>query len=249
MDDLELLIDLHKDQHRQGPGSDASTDLALALGGVDSKASLKVVDIGCGTGASTLRLAQQLNAQITAVDFLPEFLEKLEARAGQLGLSEKITTLCNSMENLPFQDQEYDILWSEGAVYNMGFEKGIREWRRFLKPGGLLAVSEITWTSGSRPDDIQAYWESQYAEIDTASAKLAVLEQNGFAPVGYFVLPQSCWLDNYYVPLQNSFDEFLQRHAGNWQATAIVDQEKQEIETYRQYGAYYSYGMYLCRKF
>lgn len=103
MDDFQLLIDLHKDQLRQGPGSDSSTDLALALGGVDSEAPLKVADIGCGTGASTLRLAQQLNAQIAAVDFLPEFLDKLEARAKQLGVSDKITTLCNAMENLPYR--------------------------------------------------------------------------------------------------------------------------------------------------
>ena len=40
-----------------------------------------------------------------------------------MGLSEKVTTLCCSMDNLPFGDEEYDVIWSEGAIYNVGFEE------------------------------------------------------------------------------------------------------------------------------
>ncbi len=151
MDDLSLLIDLHKHQKRQGPGGEADTRKALALANLESSEPLRIADIGCGTGASALQLAQSLNAEITAVDFLPEFIEVLRDNAEAQGLSDKIDTLVCSMEQLPFAEEEYDVLWSEGAIYNMGFEKGLNEWRRFLKPGGILAVSEITRVTKTPP--------------------------------------------------------------------------------------------------
>lgn len=104
MDDFQLLRDLHKNVKRQGPGGDAESEKALSLAMIDRAAPLKIADIGCGTGASTLLLARLLDAQITAVDFLQDFLDELEGRAEHMGLSDKVTTLCCSMDNLPFGD-------------------------------------------------------------------------------------------------------------------------------------------------
>lgn len=248
MDELQLLIDLHKHAQRQGPGADAETLKALDLTMLNRSTPLKIADIGCGTGASTLMLAQHLNAEITAVDFLQEFLDILQDRAASHGLGDKITPLCCSMENLPFDAQEYDVIWSEGAIYNIGFAQGIREWKRYLKTGGVLVASEITWTSASRPEEIQRHWASEYPEIDTASAKFALLEQNGFSPLGYFVLPEYCWLENYYRPMQNSFSDFLTRNGNSEAARTIVAAEEREIELYEKYKNYYSYGVYIAKK-
>ena len=248
MEDYQLLIDLHKGANRQGPGGDAETEKALDLAVLDREAPLKIADIGCGTGASTLVLARLLNAQVTAVDLFPDFLDVLEAKSENLGLSHKIKTLCGSMGNLPFKDAGYDAIWSEGAIYNIGFENGVTAWRRYLKPGGRLVVSEITWTTGSRPSELQKHWESEYPEIDVASSKFAVLEKNGFSPMGYFVLPSYCWLTNYYQPMQKRFADFLARNGNSDEARAIVDAEKHEIGLYKKYQAYYSYGVYVAVK-
>jgi len=249
VNDFQLLIDLHKNAKRQGPGGDAETKLALDLTLLDRRASLNVADIGCGTGASTLLLAKLLDkAHFTAVDFLPEFLEVLEEKAKALGASERITTLACSMDDLPFTNEEFDLIWSEGAIYNMGFEKGVKNWYRFLKPGGVLVVSEITWITETRPVEIQNYWEAEYPEIDVGSAKIRILEQHGYSPIGYFVLPEHCWLENYYRPLQNRYEAFLHQHGHSEKARAIIDAEKQEIEMYEKYKAYYSYGVYIARK-
>lgn len=248
MEDYSLLIDLHKTAARQGPGGETETKRAIELAMLDRSRFLKIADIGCGSGASTLLLAQELNANITAVDFLPEFLDVLQSKALLLGLSNKITHLVCSMDSLPFSDEEFDVIWSEGAIYNMGFETGISRWKRFLKPGGKVIVSEITWLSSTRPPDLHAYWEKEYPEIDTASSKIGILERQGFTPEAYFVLPKHCWLENYYRPMQNRFPDFLQRNAQSEQAKAIVEVEKKEIAIYEKYNAYYSYGFYVARK-
>ena len=248
MENYQLLIDLHKRAKRQGPGGDAETSKAIDLAMIDSLAPIKIADIGCGTGSAAMVLARSLNARITAVDFLPDFVEVLKANAENEGLSKKINPIVCSMDNLQFDTEEYDVIWSEGAIYNIGFENGIRDWKRFLKPGGLLVVSEITWTTNDRPFEIQKYWESEYPEISTASSKISILENRGYSPVAYFVLPERCWLDNYYRPMQNSFAEFLSRNANNEQAQAIVEAEKKEIALYEKFKKNYSYGVYIARK-
>lgn len=248
MEDYTLLIDLHKSANRQGPGGDAESEKALDLSMIDKSKPLKIADIGCGTGASTLLLVRLLNAQITAVDFLQDFLDVLNVKAQNLGLSEKITSICASMDDLPFKNEEFDVIWSEGAIYNIGFEKGVKDWNRYLKVGGLLVVSEITWITNSRPSEIEKYWGEEYPEIDVASAKISVLEKNGYSPIGYFILPEHCWFDNYYRPMQNRFQDFLERNGNSEDARAIVHGENQEIALYEKYKDYYSYGVYIARK-
>jgi ubiquinone/menaquinone biosynthesis C-methylase UbiE len=247
-DNLALLVDLHKRQDRQGPGGEAETSKAIAMANLQKSKPIRIADIGCGTGASTLQLARSLNTELTAVDFLPDFIEVLKGKAEAAGLSEKIEPLVCSMEQLPFADEEYDVLWSEGAIYNMGFEKGVNEWRRFLKPRGFLVVSEITWLTNTRPPELQEYWEAQYPEIATASRKIEVLEAGGYSPVGYFVLPENCWLLNYYRPLQEGFPDFLARQNKSESATAIVEAEIGEIAFYTKHKRHYGYGMYIAQK-
>ena len=248
MDELELIIDLHKDAERQGPGSPRETHKALDLMGIGNNENLRIADIGCGSGAQTMVLAEHTRGHITAVDLFPQFLVKLEYKARQLGYDNRITTSVGSMDKLAFAEEELDVIWSEGAIYNMGFETGIQAWKKFLKTGGFLAVSEITWITGSRPAELEEYWKNAYPQIDTASNKIAVLERNGYSPAAYFILPPYCWLDNYYHPMQKRFPSFLSRHGNSAAAQSLVENEKEEMELYERYKEYYSYGFYIAQK-
>jgi len=248
VDDFKLLIDLHITADRQGPGGAAETRRAIELSGLSKQRDLKVADIGCGTGASTLVLAQDLDARIVAVDFLSDFLDVLRRRAVRGGLADRIDTVNASMGALPFEAGSLDAIWSEGAIYNMGFENGARQWRRFLRRGGILAITELTWLTSNRPAELEAHWCAQYAEVGTASSKLAVLERTGYMPIGYFVLPEHCWLDAYYRPLQERFPAFLARHGATDVAKAVVAAEEREIALYERYRAFVGYGYYVARK-
>ena len=252
MNELELIIDFHTDGNRQGPGSTEDTLRALRLIEEDwSKQDppLNIADIGCGTGSHTLVLAQQLpDTKFTAVDLFPEFLNKLYSEAEQQGLSHRIQTLEASMDSLPFSEEQFDIIWSEGAIYNMGFAAGAQAWRPFLKTGGYLAVSEISWLTDERPAELEAFWTGEYPEIDTAHGKLKVLEECGYQPVGHFFLPPSSWIKNYYEPMLERSEAFLARHNHSELAQKVLQDNLDEFELFQKNQAYYSYGFYVARK-
>jgi ubiquinone/menaquinone biosynthesis C-methylase UbiE len=248
MTELELIIDLHKNSERQGPGSEEETLKALDFMDLPRDRELKITDIGCGSGGQTITLAKNLNGQITAVDLFPEFLDELNEKSQKKGLTEKIIRLEKSMDDLPFNDKEFDIVWSEGAIYNIGFESGIKKWKNYLKVGGYLAVSEITWITNSRPKEIEEFWTQEYPEIDTASNKIKILENNGYTLVGYFYLTQNSWIENYNKPMEARFETFLKRNNNSELARKVVKENKAEIELYQKYKDYYSYGFYIAKK-
>jgi cyclopropane fatty-acyl-phospholipid synthase-like methyltransferase len=245
---MDLLVDLHRAHRRQGPGSDATTRLAASLAGLDRSRRLRIADVGCGTGAASLVLAEELDADIVSVDLLEPFLHELTQRAAQRGLADRITTRAASMDDLPFADGEFDVIWSEGAIYSMGFARGVADWRRFLAPGGALVVSEITWLTATRPAALERHWRSEYAEIDAASAKMAVLERDGLSPVAYFVLPEHCWRQEYYAPVLADLDAFCDRHGNSEAAQAIAAEYRREAALYDEFHPYFGYGVYVARR-
>jgi ubiquinone/menaquinone biosynthesis C-methylase UbiE len=248
MTEIELIVDLHKSSERQGPGSEKDTLKALGFMNLPTDQELKVADIGCGSGGQTISLAKNLNGQITAVDLFPEFLNELNEKSQKLGLTDKIITLEQSMDDLPFKENEFDLIWSEGAIYNIGFENGLIKWKNYLKVGGYLAVSEITWITQSRPKEIEDFWEKEYSEVDIASNKIKQLEKNGYTLIGYFYLSQDSWIENYYKPMEARFETFLKRNNNSELARKVVEDNKAEIDLYQKYKDYYSYGFYIARK-
>jgi SAM-dependent methyltransferase len=246
---FSLMVDLHREGERQGPGSNDETLRALELTRLDGNAELNVADIGCGTGSATLVLASAMpNARISAVDLFPEFLEILKRRAVAAGYPGRIETLAESMDSLPFAEESLDLIWSEGAIYNIGFRKGVAAWRPFLKAGGVLAVSEITWLHADPAQEILEHWNSEYPEIATATEKIATLESAGYDLVGYFVLPPNCWIDNYYDPMEQRIPGFLARHTDEPDAYQVVEMERHEAQLYRRFRDCFSYGFYVVRK-
>lgn len=247
MDVLELIIDFHKDARRQGPGSEKETKRALSF--IDNlNDESKIIDIGCGTGEQTLTLAKNISGKIIAIDLLRPFLEKLNQKSREQNLENRITTECRSMLELPYPDHEFDMIWAEGSIYHIGFRKGLKEWRRLLKPGGYIVVSEISWLTNARPVEIEQYWTRQYAEIDTISKKLAAIEINGYMPVAHFVLPEYCWIENYYQPILDRSEAFLKKCGYLEEVKEFIEAGRKEASIYEKYKAYYSYVFYIGQK-
>lgn len=60
-------------------------------------------------------------------------------------------------------------------------------------------------------------------------------------------MPEYCWMDNYYNPMKERFDIFLNRNKNSISANEIVENEKKEIEIYEKYKNYYSYVFYIVQ--
>lgn len=246
MDLLELIIEYHQDNHRQGPGSEEATLKALNYIPYLSEKS-RILDIGCGTGGQTITLARNTAAHITAIDMLPQFLEKLVKKARENNLIDRITAREMFMDNLAFEEESFDVIWSEGAIYNIGFEKGLSLWRKYLKRDGYIVVSEISWLTDSRPEEIEQYWVNEYAEIDTLPNKLSVIEKCGYHNVAHFELDNKCWTD-YYQPLLDKAEAFLKKYNYADEVREFIEQGRIEADMYNRFQDYYSYVFYIAKK-
>ena len=212
--DFSLICEYFSSISRQGPGSDESTQRALSMIhdlGDDSV----IADLGCGCGSQTIQLALHTQAKVKALDLFPLFIDKLMERCRKAGVSDRVEAIEGDMCNLPFEKASLDVIWSEGAIYNIGFKRGITEWREYLKPDGWLAVSEASWLTDSRPSEIEDFWNEAYPEIDTIANKVQQLHDAGYRDIRTFVLPTECWTDNFYQPQKEAQRLFLERYPDN----------------------------------
>ena len=170
--DFNLICEYFSNVERQVPGSPEVT--VRALGFIDGLTpQSRIADLGCGTGGQTMTLAQRAPGQVTGLDLFPDFIRIFNRNARALGLSDRVKGIVGSMDDLPFGKESLDLIWSEGAIYNIGFERGLKEWRDYLKTGGYIAVSECSWFTAERPAEIHDFWMAHYPEIDTIPNKVA----------------------------------------------------------------------------
>lgn len=245
--DFSLICEYFASIERQGPGSPEATLKALSF--IDNLTDeSRIVDLGCGTGGQTMVLAKNAPGQITGIDLFPDFINLFNQNAERQNLQERVKGEVGSMDKLTFQEEELDLIWSEGAIYNIGFVRGLTEWRKFLKTGGYVAVSEASWFTDERPEEIEKFWLDAYPEIDTIPNKLAQLQKAGYVPVASFILPENCWTDHFYTHQVRAQEIFLAKHAGNPAAEGLVANERREAELYAKYKAYYGYVFYIGKK-
>ena len=242
----ELFFELFSGLPRQGPGTAASTRRALGLV-PDVGPATRVLDVGCGTGAQTLVLAESSPARIVAVDNHPPFVDELNRKARERALADRLEARVADMRELDFADGSFDVIWCEGAIYNVGVEAGLRDWRRLLRPGGHVAFTDACWRKPDPPAECAAFWNREYPAIRDTPALLNAVEACGYETVGHFPLPASAWWDDYYRPLQDNVTAFRKRYR-DADAEELADQCQTEIDIWHAYSAFYGYEFVVVRR-
>lgn len=238
--------EVFEDSPRQGPGERESTERALrSLPPLE--AQHRVLDIGCGSGTQTIDLALLTKAQITAVDLHPPFIKQLAAKIESRGLQDRVEAQVGDMMDLPFPNASFDVVWSEGAIFIMGFAQGLSNWKRLLRPGGYLVVSEFCWLKENPAPELLEVYLDGCPEAGGVDARLKDVSASGYRLFDHFVLPERAWWENFYVPLGASLDRFRGRHAGDSQALAAATQIQREIELYQQHVGAFGYVFFVMQ--
>jgi serine/threonine-protein kinase HipA len=244
-DALDALFLLHSGLPREAPGSDESTREALRRLG-PLPASPRVVDLGCGPGKQTRVLARELGVPVVAVDLHAPFLKELEEAAAREGVGHLVHTRCADFGALEEPPGSVDLLWSEGAIYILGWSEGLRRWRPLLSAGGRMAVTEATWLTDARPAEAEAFWREAYPSMGTVASNCAVAREAGYEVLGTFVLPASDW-EEYYRPLQARVELLRPRAREDARLAAVLDETERELALHTRWGTSYGYVFYLLR--
>lgn len=242
-----IFFELFESLPRQGPGNRACAARALALchGLPPSPA---VIDLGCGAGGQTLHLAELTSGTIVAVDSHAPSIERLRATVASRGLAERIRPVVGDMAEPGLPPASFDLVWSEGALYNIGIESALRVCRGLLRPGGCLAFTDAVWRRENPPPEVKAIFEDDYPAMGRVPDVLAAIERCGFSLVGHFTLPDEAWWDDFYTPMELRIAELRGKYEDDAEAMAVLDQLAQEPEMHRRYADYYAYEFFVARR-
>ncbi len=150
------------------------------------------------------------------------------------------------MKRLPFRDAGFDLIWSEGAIYLMGFRAGLDRWKPLLRRGGHLVASEIAWLSEDRPAALEAFWDEEYPAMATREQHRSEIAAAGYEWIADFPLPESDWSETYYRELEARLDELEAEDLGP--GAIVAEQCRQEIDVMRGAQGTCSYVFYMMRK-
>ncbi|HNZ96525.1 MAG: class I SAM-dependent methyltransferase [Acidobacteria bacterium] len=242
-----LFFELYESLPRQGPGNRECAGRALALCR-ELPAAPAVLDLGCGVGGQTLHLAGLLpDALITAVDHHAPSIERLRATLTARGLTGRIHPRVADMAAAGLPPASFDLVWSEGALYNLGIDRALRLCRGLLRRGGYLAFTDAVWRRDDPPAAIRASFESDYPAMGRIEDLLAAIARAGFTLEGHFTLPDEAWWEEFYTPMEARLEELRAIYRTDPEALTLLTQLAREPELHRACSDCYAYEFCVAR--
>jgi ubiquinone/menaquinone biosynthesis C-methylase UbiE len=186
-----------------------------------------ILDIGCGSGVPTIELAKLSDGEIIGIDINQSLLERLNRKTEEQGFSDRVKTVNCSLFEIDFPDESFDIVWAEGSIWIIGFERGLKEWRRLLKPNGFLVVHD---------------------EIRTVSNKLDKIASFGYRLVNHFQLPEDAWWTEYCRPLEKRVRELDMKYKNDSGTLRILKECQNEIDRVKRTPKDHSSAFFIMQK-
>ena len=227
-----------------GPGSDEETLQMIRR--VPRDRLDVVVDAGCGAGRQTMVLARELRIPVHAVDSHEPFLEVLRRRAREANVDHLVQVHCLDMRDIASRFPAIDLLWCEGAAYNIGFANALASWGRAIRSGGFAVVSELAWMTEDVPRRAREFFTSAYPDMQHSARNVALAEQVGYDVLSTHTLSRQAWTDGYYDLLEPRA-RALADHADEG-VRQFARETLTEIDVFEAAHGSYGYVFYLLRR-
>ncbi|MEQ9520222.1 MAG: class I SAM-dependent methyltransferase [Parvibaculum sp.] len=246
-DPFRVFLDMQLRLKRNAPGGDRATAHVLSLLG-PLPTEPEILVMGCGQGSEVLTLLRKTDARVSAVDIMKPFIAKLEERAEAEAITgERLLTICSDFEALDLPSNYFDLIWSEGAIYSIGFEEGLNDWKRYLKPSSFLVASELSWMTATPDEAARTFWEKDYPDMAGVEENIARAARAGFDCVATYQLPDEDWWTDYYQPLVPLIEGARRRHAGDAGVENMLDEQEAEIRLFERCANDYAYIFYVLQ--
>lgn len=245
----QYFMELFQQIPRQGPGS--FNDTKKAFESIRSRLPENpfILDIGCGSGVQTIDLAKLCSAHILALDNHEPFLTELEANAVQEGFENNIDVVLDDMNDLPFEDHSFDLIWAEGSLFIVGLENALADWYNLLKDNGYLVFSEAVYLKDEIPEPLFDFFEEEYPDMFTLNEALELINNNpNYQLIDHFTLSKKAWTSNFYDHLSELIVHEKQTQSGlSPEAKQTIQYLEKEIDTYNQYNEYFGYEFFVLK--
>jgi SAM-dependent methyltransferase len=242
----DIQRELHSDMSRGSPARLAFTRRAFQM--LPDLDNPRILDVGCGQGGPTLELARLSGGFVTGLDIDQSALHELARRADEEGLSDRVQVVHGSMSDMEFADESFEIIWAEGSMHVLGFERALTEWRRFIRPRGFLVVHEMIWLRPDPPAEVVNCPELAYPGIRTVPEYIKQIPEHRYELVGHFALPEDFWLLDYFDPMMARLRELREKYADDPAAQRTLDREQRAADLYRQHSKWYGSVFLVMQK-
>lgn len=166
------------------PGGPRSTRRALELAGIGGGDHL--LDVASGSGAAALLVARELGATVVGVEYGADAVGEAIAAATAAGLGDRVSFVQGDAEALPVEDCAFDAVLCECSLCTFADKRrAVAEMARALRPGGRLALCDVT----AEPERLPASLRGDLASIACVGSALpasgyeALLAEAGFEEV------------------------------------------------------------------
>ena len=187
----------------------------------------RILDIGCGYGIQTIEVAKLSNGEIIGIDIDQALLDKFTKKIEEAGFSNRIKAINCSLFEIDFPDEIFDIIWAEGSIWIIGFLKGLREWKRFLKPNGFLVVHD---------------------DITNVKYRLKKVPSCGYKLINHFMVPEDAWWEEYFKPLEIRINKLYKKYNNDPEALKILNKHQKEIDMIKANPKMFLSAFYLFQK-
>ncbi|MGF1546610.1 MAG: SAM-dependent methyltransferase [Thiotrichales bacterium] len=243
----QIFFEVYESLPRQGPGNRSSTVKALGLCRA-LRPTPAILDLGCGVGGQTLQLAELTAGSIVAMDLHAPSIERLRAAIAARGLAPRVTAQVGDMAHPDLPLEHFDLIWSEGALYNIGLRNAQRVCRGLLRRGAYLAFTDAVWRKENPPAAVKAAFDSDYPTMGWVQDDMAAIQASGFELIGHFTLPDEAWWDDFYTPMEKRIAELRDDYADDGEALTLLDGLAEEPALHRRYSDFYAYEFFVTRR-